>query len=141
MISKIPVCARIGMIAGFFAALLAGAYGEQPFLSSGGVPLPAVPVSGLVLSLLGGLIVAIIFAVIVALMHTLLFRYPAPPIVITALITAIPVGLVAGFLAHNTSPLWAAALVGAVAGFIVGWLVCWILCRKKLVDRYRGHGS
>ena len=95
MISKIPVCARIGLIAGFFAALLADAYGDQPFLSSAGVPLPTTPVSGLAPSLIGGLVVAVIFAVCVALMFAILFRYPTQPIVVTGLITAIPVGLFA----------------------------------------------
>lgn len=140
MISKIPVCARIGLISGFFAALLAGAYGEQPFLSNGGVPLPATPVSGLSPSLLGGLVVALIFAAIVAQMHALLFRYPAQPVLIIALITAIPIGLAAGFLAYYIALLWAAALAGAVAGFILGWLVCWILCGRDRLAAILGPG-
>lgn len=142
VISKIPVCARIGLISGFFAALLCSAYGEQPFLSTIGTPLPVTMVAGLAPSLLGGLVAALVFAVVAALMHVVLFRYPAAPVVWIGIITAIPVGLVAGFLAHNIGPSWLAALAGGVAGFTLGWLVCWIFCRKGRLpgNAELGHG-
>jgi hypothetical protein len=142
VISKIPVCARIGLIAGFFAALLCSGYGEQPFLSTSGTPLPVTTVAGLVPSLMGGLVAALVFAVVAALMHVVLFRYPAAPVVWIGIITAIPVGLAAGFLADNIGPSWLAALAGGLAGFIIGWLVCWILCRKGrfLGMAEPGHG-
>lgn len=130
MISKIPVCARIGLIAGFFAGLLCSAYGEQPFLSLSGTPLPVATVAGLAPSMMGGLISALMFAVVAALLHVVLFRYRAAPVIWIGIITAIPVGLVAGFLAHSIGTAWLVALVSGLAGLIIGWLVCWLLCRK-----------
>jgi len=138
VVSKIPVCARIGLISGFFAALLCSAYGQQPFLSTTGTPLPVAVVAGLAPSLMGGIVAALVFAVVAALMHVVLFRYPAAPIVWIGIITAIPVGLVAGFLAFNLGPPWLAALAGGLAGFVIGWLVCWIFCRK---GRYLGKAE
>lgn len=140
MISKIPVCARIGLVSGFFAGLLCSAYGEQPFLSIGGTPLPVVTVAGLAPSLMGGLVAALIFAVVAALMHAVLFRYPAAPVVWIGIITAIPVGLIAGFLADSIGPAWLAALAGGLAGFVIGWLVCWVLCRKGRFLGVAGSG-
>jgi hypothetical protein len=134
VISKIPVCARIGLVSGFFSGLVAIASVDTSFLTDSGVAMPMPLASGLPYSILGGIIAALIFALITALFHVLLFRYPPSPLLIVAVIVAIPVGLIAGLLPEEIATPWIAALTGAILGFIVGWLICWLLCGTDKVS-------
>lgn len=130
MVSRIPVCARIGLVAGLFTGLItSGIGGKPPFneASMGAESLGYDPAA----SLVGGLIVALIAGAIIAQIHIQFFRYPSFPLMLVMLIVAIPVGLIVGLISQMIGVLWIGILEGSVIGFFLGWLICKLLCWRK----------